>query len=104
MKPCPQCGLSNKDEATECWKCGQPFVTLVPQKNYRFGPDRAQELRGRALRFVLLGAVMKFVWGGYMSWQVWDHPAFAAVRAWLVPLFIAGGLAVYALGWVLRSV
>jgi thiosulfate reductase cytochrome b subunit len=104
MKPCPSCGLSNKDEATECWKCGQQFLTITVQKRYRVGPAQANGLRRKALRFLILGLVMKFVWGGYMNWQIWDHPAFAAVRAWLVPLLIAGGLAVYLLGWVLRSV
>ncbi len=104
MKPCPSCGLSNKDEATECWKCGQQFLTFVAQKRYRFGPDRARGLRGRALRFLMLGLALKLVWGGYVDWQIWDHPAFAAVRRWLVPLFIFGGLAVYLLGWVLTRV
>lgn len=104
MKPCPSCGLANKDEATQCWKCGQEFITVTFQERYRFGPDRARELRGKALRFLLLGVVMKFIWGGYINIQVWDHPALAAVRSWLIPLFIAGGLAAYVLGWVLSRV
>lgn len=106
MKRCPYCGYSNLVEATECRKCQGSLVsqsaTLYEPR--RVGPQRARDLRSRALSAIVIGLLMKVYWGGYGPWPVLDSPPWANVRAWAEPLLIFGGAAAYVVGWILKWV
>lgn len=108
MKACPCCGHANYDFAHACRKCGASLVaaagTVYRTRKYLIGPDRARSLRSRALFLIVLGLVMKVYWGGRGSWPTIDNPTLVAIRAWLEPLLLLGGAALYLLGWILRSV
>ncbi len=106
MKQCPYCGFSNYDQASECRKCQASFVTSSTSgpasRHYFVGPERAREIRSKALSFLVLGLLIHVYWGGYGPWPVVDHPTLAALRVWLEPLFLYGGGLGYAAGWVLN--
>lgn len=106
MRMCPYCGYSNLPDAPECVKCGTSLMPHAPLviKKYRVGPDRAYEIRHKALAFFVIGLMIKVYWGGYGSWQPIDNPTLQSIRVWIEPLFIYGGLAAYILGWVLKKV
>jgi len=106
MKQCPHCGLFNDDYAPHCRQCRSPFQVYVQavQKSYWMGPEKAKILRSRALSFVVLGLLMKVYWGGYGPWTVVDNPTLTSLDAWLEPLFLYGGAAVYLVGWVLNYI
>lgn len=108
MKQCPYCSFSNYDQATECRKCQASFVTSVgyapASKSHLVGPEKARAIRGKALSFIVLGLLMHVYWGGYGPWPVVDHPTLAALRTWLEPLFLYGGILAYLTGWVLNRI
>jgi hypothetical protein len=108
MKACPYCGHANYDFAHTCRKCEASLVaapgTVFRTRKYLIGPDRARSLRNRALFLIVLGLVMKVYWGGRVPWPTIDNPTLVAIRAWLEPLLLLGGAALYLLGWILRSV
>ena len=108
MKPCPYCGYSNYEYARVCRKCEVSLApaagTVFTGKTYMVGPERARLLRRRGLLLVLLGLLMKVYWGGYGHWPTLDFPQFAAIRFWLEPVLVIGGMVLYVLGCVLRSV
>ena len=105
MRPCPYCGYSNYDNAVECRHCEASLLqsdgTLYRGPSYWMGPEKARNIRGKALSFLVLGLLMKVYWGGYGPWPVIDPP-FLNVRFWLEPLFIYGGATAYVIGWILR--
>src|SRR5712692_1574891 len=104
MKPCPYCGYSNYDSATQCRKCEASFLsaTTAVETTYRIGPEKARAIRGKALSFVILGLLIKVYWGGYGPWPVVDNSILTALRAWLEPAFLYGGAAAYVVGWLLN--
>jgi hypothetical protein len=108
MKLCPYCGYANEDNATQCRKCDGSFVrrlvTIVPQKTYWIGPEKAHALRNKALSVLVLGLLVKVYWGGYGPWPVIDYPPWAQIRPWLEPLLLYAGGMCYLAGWVLSSV
>jgi hypothetical protein len=108
MKACPYCGHANYDFAHTCRKCEASLVaapgTVFRTRKYLIGPDRARSLRNRALFLIVLGLLMKVYWGGRVPWPTIDNPTLVAIRAWLEPLLLLGGAALYLLGWILRSV
>jgi len=105
MRPCPYCGYSNYDNAVECRHCQASFLqkdgTLYKSPTYWFGPQKAHEIRCKALSFIVLALLMKVYWGGYGPWPVIDPP-FLNIRTWLEPLFLYGGATAYVAGWVLN--
>jgi hypothetical protein len=108
MKACPYCGHANYDFAHTCRKCEASLVaapgTVFRTRKYLIGPDRARSLRNRALFLIVLGLLMKVYWGGRVPWPTIDNPTLVAIRAWLEPLLLLGGAALYLLGWILRSI
>ena len=106
MKHCPYCGFANYDQATECRKCQAAFAQFATSgpasKSRLVGPEKARNIRGKALSFVVLGLLIHVYWGGYGPWPVVDYPILAGLRAWLEPLFLYGGLVGYVAGWVLN--
>jgi len=106
MKQCGFCGIFNADVATECAKCGARLAVLPapPREAYRFGPQKAREIRSKALTAVVLGLMIKVYWGGYGPWPVIDLPLLAGLRPWLEPLCLYGGAVGYLAGWVLKWV
>jgi hypothetical protein len=108
MKICSCCGYSNYDQATVCRKCDNPFVvvnrTVYQGRTYWFGPDRAKVLRGRALSMIVLGLLVKVYWGGYGPWPTIDFPILVTLRAFLEPLLLYGGTALYLFGWIVASI
>ena len=105
MRPCPYCGYSNYDNAVECRCCQASFLekdgTLYKAPIYWVGPQKAREIRSKALSFIVLALLMKVYWGGYGPWPVIDPP-FLNIRIWLEPLFLYGGITGYLAGWVLN--
>jgi ribosomal protein L40E len=109
MKLCPYCGRANPDQATECRKCEGPFQVrrpsiIKPQKSSWVSPEKARELRQKALSALVLGLMVKVYWGGYGPWPVIDYGPWAGIRSWLEPLLLYSGGAGYLLGWVLAFV
>jgi len=108
MKTCPYCGYFNDGHATVCRNCDGPFLaapgTIYQGYAYLFGPRRAGHLRSRALSMIVVGLLTKVYWGGYGPWPTIDHPTIVAIRAWLEPLLLYGGAALYLLGWIARFV
>jgi hypothetical protein len=106
MKACPYCGYSNHDNAVECRSCQASFLeqggTLYKGRTYWVGPQKARDIRRKALSFVVLALLMKVYWGGYGPWPVVDLPILVSLRAWLEPLFLYGGATAYVAGWVLN--
>jgi zinc-ribbon domain len=104
MKFCAYCGNSNLDTATTCSKCGTSLESFTPieVKAYRFGPNKAWELRHKAIGYFLLGLMIKIYWGGYGTWPVYDNDFLMSIRPWAEPVFLYGGAAAYILGWILR--
>lgn len=105
MRPCPYCGYSNYDNAVECRYCQASFLekdgTLYKGQSYWVGPQKAHDIRRKALSFIVLALLMKVYWGGYGPWPVVDAPLLT-IRHWLEPLFLYGGAAGYVAGWVLK--
>ena len=106
MKICAYCGFSNLDTATDCTKCGTSLQPLpvVQVKSFRFGPEKAKELRNKALGYFVLGLIIKVYWGGYGSWPVYDNDLLMSFRSWVQPALIYGGVATYVVGWILKWV
>lgn len=109
MKICPCCDYANDDAAAVCRRCEAPFASVVPeratlQKTYLVGPQKARAIRSKALSALVLGLLIMVYWGGYGPWPVIDHPTLAALRVWLQPLLIYGGLLLYLVGWVLHRI
>ena len=106
MKHCPYCNFANYDQATECRKCQGSFVSAggerITVKSYRVGPQKAHDIRHKALSFLILGLLIKVYWGGYGPWPVVDNPTLTSLRSLLEPLFIYGGALVYVTGWILN--
>ena len=106
MKPCPYCGYSNLDSATQCRKCDSSLVsaggTVYSGRRHVLSPLHAKYVRDRGLAVLVLGLLVKVYWGGYGPWPVIDNPALTNARTWLQPLLIYGGLAIYALGWAFK--
>jgi len=104
MKPCPYCGYSNLDTATQCRKCDGPFdfdqrrATLY--KRYLIGPIKAHEIRRKALTMLVIGLLIKVYWGGFGPWPTIDNPTLVGLRSWLEPLLLYGGASLYGLGWI----
>jgi hypothetical protein len=102
MKSCPYCGYSNYDYATQCRKCESSFVTTTGTvyrgRPYLIGPARAVRWRDRALSMIVLGLLIKVYWGGYGPWPTIDFPILVSLRAWLEPLLLYGGIALYIVG------
>jgi hypothetical protein len=104
MKSCPYCGYANYDNATQCRKCDNSFFA-APGMVYRgrprlIGPARALAIRDRALSMIALGLLIKVYWGGYGPWPTIDYPILVSIRAWLEPLLLYGGAALYVFGLV----
>lgn len=107
MKDCPYCGYANPDFATVCHRCDASFVHRPAprtRKTYWFGPERARQIRQKALSVIVLGLLIKVYWGGYGPWPVIDYPPWANIRPWLEPLLLFGGVLFYLAGWVLSRV
>lgn len=104
MKQCPFCGVYNQDFAAECSKCGARLVVLPAQitNPLHFGPDKAREIRSKALSVLVLGLMIKVYWGGYGPWPVIDVPVLSDIRPWLEPVLLYGGALGYVVGWVLN--
>lgn len=108
MKTCPYCGSVVHDADIRCRKCDGVLASQTgtlyraPQAAFLVGDERARDLRRKALAFVVIGLLMKVYWGGYGPWPLVDDPTLASLRTWLEPLFIFGGVAGYAAGWILR--
>jgi hypothetical protein len=106
MRLCPYCGYSNIDGATECHKCQSSLVinqqTLYTGKRHLVSPLHAKYVRDRGLAALILGLMIKVYWGGYGPWPVIDNPTLVDIRPWLQPLLIYGGIAIYAVGWILN--
>jgi hypothetical protein len=105
MKQCPYCGHSNSDQEKQCRKCDANLIAGRGGTIYKprlVGPQTAANVRRKALSFVVLGLLIKVYWGGYGPWPVFDIAPFAQLRYWLEPLFIYGGAAGYAFGWILN--
>ena len=107
MRPCPYCGYANYDNAVECRHCQASFLekdgTLYKAPICWVGPQKAREIRSKALSFIVLALLMKVYWGGYGPWPVIDPP-FLNIRIWLEPLFLYGGAVAYLAGWVLNGI
>ncbi len=106
MKQCPYCGYSNYGWATECRKCG---ASLVPQQGSVYkplwvGPEKARALRSKAFVAIVLGLLIRVYFGGYGHWPVIANPTLASIRAWLEPILLYGGVALYLAGFVLRKI
>jgi hypothetical protein len=106
MRPCPYCGYANYDNAVECRHCQASFLekdgTLYKAPICWVGPQKAREIRSKALSFIVLALLMKVYWGGYGPWPVVDAPLLVSLRIWLEPLFLYGGITGYLAGWVLN--
>ena len=106
MKLCPYCGHSNLDNATQCHKCDGSFVptasATVYRKTYWCGPEKAREVRRRALSAIVLGLLVLVYWGGYGPWPVIDTPTLERLRTFLQPVLLYGGILVYLAGWALN--
>ena len=104
MKICAYCGYSNLDTASTCVKCStslEPLPTFEV-KTYRVGPERARELRKKALGYLVLGLMVKVYWGGYGTWTPYDTDFLMSFRQWAQPVMIYGGAGAYVLGWILN--
>ncbi len=104
MRQCAYCGVLNPDEATNCQQCRNPLPDrqLVAWKPRRFGPEKGHEVRKKAMAAVALGLLMKIYWGGHGPWTVIDSPTLEQIRTYLEPLLLYGGIALYAVGWLLN--
>lgn len=106
MKPCPYCGISNVDEAIQCYKCESSLTpqtgTVYSGTRHLVEPLYAKYVRDRGLAVLVLGLMIKVYWGGYGPWPVVDNPTLASIRPWLQPLLIYGGIVIYAIGWALN--
>ena len=103
MKTCAYCGFSNPDDRVDWFKCGTSlaaFPTIEVQR-HRFGPEKARELRKRALGYLVLGLMIKVYWGGYGIWTPYDTDLLASLRQWLEPVLLYGSALVCLAGWVL---
>ena len=108
MKSCPYCGYSNYDAATVCRKCEGSFIATAPTvrrtEEHWIGPIRARQWRQRALSMLVIGLLMKVYWGGYGPWPVIDSPTLAALRTWLEPILLVGGVLLYIVGFAAQFV
>ena len=109
MKSCPECGYSNPHDATDCWKCNCALAYVgmkqfVPRERWWVGPQRAMDIRKKALAFAVLGLLLQVYWGGLGPLAGVSDPTLLKLKDSLQPLFTAGGLVTYAAGWVLRRV
>jgi hypothetical protein len=103
MKTRAYCGFTNPNDRVDCFKCGTflaPFATIEVQR-YRFGPEKARELRRKALGYLVLGLMIKVYWGGYGTWTPYDTGLLVSFRQWLEPALLYGSALVYLAGWVL---
>lgn len=106
MRQCPHCGHYNDESAASCLKCRTPLPALsraLPKRRW-FGPEKAHEVRRKALGLFVIGLLMKVYWGGRGPWQVIDNPTLASLRTWLEPLLLYGGGVFYVVGWILNWV
>jgi hypothetical protein len=108
MKPCPYCGYSNLDTATDCRKCQNSLVaptgTIYSSKKHLVSSITAHDIRRKALAFIVIALLIKVYWGGYGPWPVVDNPTLESLRTWLEPLFLYGGFIAYITGWILNFV
>jgi len=77
---------------------------MTEVKSFRFGPEKARELRKKALGYFLLGLMVKIYWGGYGPWPVFDNDLLMSFRSWAQPALMYGGAAAYVVGWILKWV
>lgn len=105
---CPYCGQSNPPSVTRCRKCDASLVpstqTVHSPRTSLVGPERARQLRQKALTVLVLGLLIKVYWGGYWPWPIIDTEPWARIRPWLDPWLIYGGAVLYLLGWILNWV
>jgi hypothetical protein len=103
MKHCAYCGFANPDERVDCLKCGTSLVPrpAVEIKTLRFGPEKARELRRKALGYFVLGLMIKVYWGGYGTWTPYDTDLLMSFRHWIEPVLLYGSALVYLAGWPL---
>ncbi len=106
MRQCPYCGVFNADQATDCQQCraSLPVIKVGQAKRFLCGPEKAREVRRKAMAAVALGLLMWVYWGGHGPWMVVDNPTLGQLRTYIEPLLIYGGAALYALGWILSWV
>lgn len=106
MRQCAYCGFFNNDQAVDCQKCRNPLpaIRAVRQKLFWVGPQKAHDIRKKAMAAAVLGLLLRVYWGGYGPWTVIDDPTLAHLRTYLEPLLIYGGAALYLLGWILSGV
>jgi len=109
MKRCPYCRHPNDPAAIQCRVCGNFLVSTggtiyCPARPMLVGPEKACEMRNKALAAVAVGLLVKVYWGGYGPWPVVDHPMLVSFREWLEPWLLYGGTAGYFLGFLLRWV
>lgn len=106
MDRCPRCSFPIFGFALECAKCHYPLArggTLyAPARAQWFGVERAHDVRRKALAFLIIALLMKVYWGAHGPWPVATDPLLVSLRDVLEPVFFIGGLAGYAVGWVLR--
>ena len=80
--------------------CASERGTVYQGRTYWIGPRRAKCIRSRALSMIVLGLLIKVYWGGYGPWPTIDFPVLATLRAFLEPLLLYGGAALYLFGWI----
>lgn len=109
MKCCPFCGHANDPMAIQCRKCENYLVSsggtlYCPARTFHFGPEKAHDIRNKALAALALGLLIKVYWGGYGPWPVLDDPTLSTFREWLEPFLFGGGALGYLAGFFLRWV
>jgi len=107
MKRCPYCRHPNHPTAIQCRECENFLVSpggtiYCPGKPMLVGPEKAHEMRNKALVAIVLGLLVKVYWGGYGPWPVVDYPTLVSFRAWMEPWLLYGGTAGYFVGCLLR--
>jgi hypothetical protein len=104
---CPYCGHAIQPHDVQCRGCENFLVSAggtvhCPAKPPLVGPQKARDIRNKALAGIALGLLIKVYWGGYGPWPVVDDPTLLSFRHWLEPCLLYGGTVGYCVGWLLR--
>jgi hypothetical protein len=107
MTRCPYCGHVNNAAAVQCRGCENFLVSpggtvFCPAKPLLIGPQKAHDIRNKALAAIALSLLIRVYWGGYGPWPVVDDPTLLSFRVWLEPFLLYGGALSYFVGYLLR--